>query len=148
MSPPTGAEGRSHTPVTVDASVVVAVLVGRGPTATWAAEWLLRGDLIVPALLPFEVLNVLRRLEHRGQLDATAATFAERQLTRLTTTVIPGDAIADRVWELRHNLTAYDAAYVAVAELVDATLVTLDRRLAGAPGLRCAVAEPPARLGR
>jgi predicted nucleic acid-binding protein len=55
----------------------------------------------------------------------------------------PAEILAPRVWELRGNLSSYDAGYVALAEYTAATLVTLDRRLARAPGLRCTVAAPP-----
>ena len=54
----------------------------------------------------------------------------------------PAELLAGRVWELRRNLSSYNASYVALAELAGATLVTLDRRMATAPGIGCAVAIP------
>ncbi|MCB0968850.1 MAG: type II toxin-antitoxin system VapC family toxin, partial [Ilumatobacter sp.] len=99
--------------------------------------------LAAPHLMPFEVANIVRRLVLRGVLDDTAGSLAVADVGRLAVDLAPYQAIAERVWELRVNLTAYDAAYVATAELVGGRLVTLDERLARAPGIRCEVATPP-----
>jgi predicted nucleic acid-binding protein len=94
--------------------------------------------------MPMEVANVMRRIESRGKMDASRAAAAWADLRRLAVDLFPFSVLADRVWELRANVTVYDACYVAAAEQVGGRLVTLDRRLASAPGLRCRVDVPPA----
>ena len=94
----------------------------------------------VPHLLDSEVTSVLRRLVLRGELtveqgDAAMARFGQLDLERF-----PADWLRPRMWDLREDLTAYDATYVALTEAVGTTaLLTTDARLAGAPGLRCTV---------
>ncbi|MDQ6752390.1 MAG: type II toxin-antitoxin system VapC family toxin [Actinomycetota bacterium] len=70
------------------------------------------------------------------------AAQAHADLLALSVEEWPYELLAPRVWALRHSLSSYDASYVAVAELTGATLVTLDRHIAGAPNLRCSVATP------
>ncbi len=119
----------------LDAGVVVDLLVGRLDDTALAGE-----EAGVPHLLDSEVTNVLRRLVLRGDLtveqgDAAMSHFLELDLERF-----PADRLRVRMWDLRENLTAYDATYVALAEAVGATaLLTTDARLAGAPGVRCTV---------
>ena len=72
-----------------------------------------------------------------GELSPDAATLAHVELQTLPVDLFPYGPVASRVWELRGNLTAYDASYVALAELLDAELATLDGRLARAPGPEC-----------
>ena len=72
------------------------------------------------------------------------AGLAHRDLLALPLQLWPYDAVAGRAWEMRETLTTYDASYVALAELLDADLVTLDQRLARASGPRCAIRTPPA----
>jgi predicted nucleic acid-binding protein len=127
-----------------DASVVVAALVDSGDDGAWAEEQLLGGPLVAPHLLPAEVANVLRRMIGRGTVSAAEASLAHRDVRRLRVSMVGYDAVADRAWELRDNLSVYDAWYVAVAESIAAALVTLDERLASAPGIRCEVRLPPA----
>ena len=121
----------------VDASVVVAALVDSSPVGAWAESVLLEGDLYAPSLLPAETANVLRRLESAGRIDRTKSGLAFAALHRLAWHEVPFGPCAERIWELRHNLTAYDAWYVAAAELLDAPLATADTRLSQAPGTRC-----------
>jgi predicted nucleic acid-binding protein len=125
----------------VDASAVVAALVDTGPAGTWA-EGLLTSTLVAPELLHAEVANVLRRAAGDGEITDDVASLAHADLVDLRIELVPYEPVAARVWELRHNLTAYDAWYVAVAELIDAPLATLDERLAAAPGPRCAFQTP------
>ena len=99
-------------------------------------------ELAAPALLPFEAASIIRRHELAGQVGADQAAQAHADLLDLAIEPWPYELLASRAWELRRNLTAYDAAYVAPAEATGATLVTLDRRLGRAPDLRCAVATP------
>jgi predicted nucleic acid-binding protein len=132
-----------RTVAVADASVVVAVLSKDSADADWAAELLLHAAAAAPRVMPFEVGNVLRRRQRAGELDATGATLAHLDLQSLPIQLWPHQPLAERAWELRENLTYYDACYVALAELLDAPLVTLDRRLAQAAGPRCVVLTPP-----
>lgn len=125
-----------------DASALVAVLVDSGSGGRWAAERIGRDALVAPHLLAFEVANVLRRHERAGLISADQAAQAHIDLIDLPIELWPYTLLAPRAWQLRSNLTLYDAAYVALAELAGATLVTLDEKLAGAPGIRCRVATP------
>ncbi len=95
--------------------------------------------LLAPSVLPYEVANVLRRLQTTRRLAARHASQAFADLTVLDVELWDWSLIADRVWQLRANLSSYDAAYVALAELTAATLFTRDARLARAPDIRCAV---------
>lgn len=125
--------------VVVDASTIVALLADAGAAGEWAAATLSGARLAAPELMPFEAANVIRRRAAAGALDASAATLAHTDLTALAVELYPYDALAGRVWQLRHNLTCYDAAYVALAELLAIPLVTLDVRIAAATGPRCPV---------
>ena len=76
-------------------------------------------------------------------VSADQAAQAHADLLDLTVEQWPYELLAPRVWELRHNLSSYDASYVALAELIGARLITLDRKIGRAPELRCPVATPP-----
>lgn len=127
--------------IVIDASAAVAALVDSGPEGVWA-ERLLASDLAAPHLLHVEVANVLRRAASAGEISDDVASLAHADLLDLRVELVSYDTVAPRIWELRHNLTAYDAWYVAVAELLDAPLATLDRRLVEAPGSRCSFRTP------
>lgn len=97
-------------------------------------------ELATPHLIDSEVTNVLRRLVRLGNLTEEQGGLALEGFSRLAITRYPADWLRPRMWALRHNLTAYDATYVALAETIEATaLLTTDARLANAPGLRCPV---------
>lgn len=128
--------------VVCDASVVVAVLLDSGPDGRWATDALTGADLAAPNLLPFEAANIIRRHELAALITADQAAQAHADLLDLAIEQWPYDLLAPRAWELRKNLTSYDASYVALAELLGHALVTLDRRIGRAPGLRCVVATP------
>lgn len=125
--------------VVIDASAVVALLTDAGPAGEWVAGTIAGAALSAPALMPYEVTNVLRRRTASDQLDTGSATLAHRDLVVLPVDYYPYSTVADRVWQLRDNLTAYDAAYVSLAELLAAPLVTLDARMARAAGPACPV---------
>ena len=74
-----------------------------------------------------------------GELTDAEALLALHELWALPIELWPQESVSERVWELGHNLTSYDASYVAIAEEIDATLLTADARLSRAPGLRCVV---------
>lgn len=126
----------------IDASVVVAALIDSGPEGEWAEELLSSDFLAAPHLLPVEVSNILRRAALAGEISSDAATLAHADLLALRVELFPYEAFAGRIWELRENLTAYDAWYVALAEALETPFSTLDRKLARAPGPTCAFILP------
>ena len=95
-----------------------------------------------PALIDPEVLAVIQRYERAEQLDRTSAILAVHGLKTWPGERWPHGPLIDRVWELRHNVRSHDAFYVALAESLGATLLTLDERLSNAPGIRCEVLLP------
>ena len=103
-------------------------------------------DHAAPHVIDVEVLNVVRRFEAGGQLDATSANQAVQDLQSWPGERFGHTSLIQRAWELRHNVRGWDAFYVALAEALDATLLTLDLRLARSTGPRCRiqVPEPPA----
>lgn len=122
-----------------DASVLVVALADDGPDGDQARARLRGERVVLPELADLEVVSVLRRQMAVGTLDARRADLALDDLAALPARRAPHRPLLRRCWELRNNLTAYDAAYVAVAEIMQATLVTADRRLAAAPGPRCTI---------
>lgn len=128
--------------VVIDASVVVAALVDTGDDGGWAEQMLASLPLAAPAHMPVEVANVLRRAVLAGALSADVASLAHRDLLALPVELFPYHAVGERVWELRGSITAYDAAYVALAEHLQAPLATLDGRLGRAAGIRCELRTP------
>ncbi|MHB8468978.1 MAG: type II toxin-antitoxin system VapC family toxin [Gaiellaceae bacterium] len=118
-----------------DASLVVDALVGEGARAEWAAAQLASGRHVsAPHLLDLEVLAALRRLVGARELPARVAHEAVRDLAELPIRRYPSTRFLERIWALRGRLTAYDAAYVALAEGLAVPLLTMDRRLARAGG--------------
>lgn len=95
-----------------------------------------------PGLVVFEAANVIRRHELAGLVGADQAVQAHGDLLDLAIELWPYELLASRAWQLRKNLSVYDASYVALAEIAGAALVTLDRGIAGAPGLACDVLTP------
>jgi len=130
--------------VVVDSSVVVAALIDTGPVGVWAEAMLVSGPLAAPHLMPVEAANILRRLALAGDISADVASLAHEDLVSLRLELFPYSSCAPRIWELRSNITAYDAWYVALAETLGARLATLDARLSRASGTRCEFAVPPA----
>jgi predicted nucleic acid-binding protein len=121
----------------VDASVLVAATTDGGADGTWAEGILAEGDIIAPHLVLAEATNILRRLEASRRLTRLEATAAQQDLVALDLVLVPFEPFAERVWELRRNVTSYDAWYVAVAEASGLPLATLDRRLSRAAGPSC-----------
>ena len=125
--------------IVVDASVLATALADDNSDGD-AARMGLRGHaLAAPELIDLEVASVWRRQVMAGPLHARRADLAVADLLALPLRQIPHRQLITRCWELRQNLTPYDAAYVALAELLDAVLVTGDKRLSRSPGLRCRV---------
>lgn len=127
----------------LDSSAIVALLVDGGPIGDWVAARATDTFLAAPALALYEAANVLRRQQLAGLLEPVEATLAHRDLVSLPMQLWPYASIADRAWELRETLTAYDASYVALAEHLGADLITLDRRLNRANGPTCTIVTPP-----
>ena len=96
-----------------------------------------REVLVAPELIDLEVASVLRRHASSGRVSVQRADRAISNLAALPLMRVPHRRLLARCWELRHNLTTYDGAYVAVAESVDAVLLTTDARLSQAPGPTC-----------
>lgn len=123
--------------VVVDASVLVAAVSDAGFGGRWAEAVLADGEVVAPHLVLVEAANILRRLERARRLTPGEATAAHDDLLALDLLVVPFEPFARRVWELRRNVTCYDAWYVAVAEVLQLRLATLDRRLSRAVGPKC-----------
>jgi predicted nucleic acid-binding protein len=130
------------TQLVCDASALVALLLDAGPDGRWATHELSDADLAAPGVIAYETANIIRRHELAARISRDQATQAHTDLLDLPIEHWPYELLAPRAWQLRHNLSSYDASYVALAELTVTTLVTLDRRLAAAPGLRCPVRTP------
>ena len=129
--------------VVVDAALVVAALTDNGPAGRWAEEVLIGDALAAPHLMPVEVANILRRAGMAGDISPDVAALAHGDLLDLRVGLYPYAPCAERAWELRENLTLHDAWYVALAELLDVKLATLDERLSRASGPRCGFDLPP-----
>jgi predicted nucleic acid-binding protein len=127
--------------IVIDASALVELLVGGTPRAAKLASRVLHPNetLHAPHLIDLEVTSVLRGLEARRLLSTADATRAINDLAGLDMARYAHDLLVPRIWQLRANLTAYDAAYVALAENLGASVVTCDARLAAAPGTRARV---------
>jgi predicted nucleic acid-binding protein len=133
-------QGRSGTVVlVVDASVLAVALVDDESDGTTARDRLRGEEIAAPELVDLEVASVLRGLIAGGQLSDRRAVLALTDLTELPIRRAPHVPLLARCWELRANLTIYDAAYVALAEAMHVPLVTADRRIAAAPGVACPV---------
>ena len=131
--------------IVVDASVLVAALVDDGHDGRWAESVIRAEPLVAPQLVYAEAANVLRRAAAAGHVSDDIASLAHADLVALTITAFEYEPFADRVWGLRHTVSAYDAWHVAIAERLAAPLATLDGRLASASGLRCKFLIPPDR---
>ena len=123
----------------VDASVLAPVVADDGDDGQRFRTRLTNETVVGPDLLRLEVTSVLRRHLHAGRLTLDQASAALADLADLPIRVFPTAPLLARVWELRDNLSQYDACYVALAEALDATLLTADIRLANAPRIQCHV---------
>ena len=130
---------RADQQVVLDASALVALLADAGPVGDWVAASISGALLAAPELALFEAANIFRRQMLFGALDQTQATLAHQDLVDLSLELWPYAPLAERAWELRGNLTIYDGSYVALAELLDTAVITLDTKLVNAPGPRCPI---------
>lgn len=118
----------------VDTSAALDALAAHNPPPGLIDRLTGDGDLHAPHLIDIEVLHALRGMLIRGEITPDRAADARSDFADMTMSRYPHAPLADRIWQLRHNLTAYDAAFVALAEILDAPLVTCDAKLATAPG--------------
>lgn len=125
--------------IVVDASAAVSGLLNEGQARLTLGE----EQVHVPHLIDSEIANSLRRRARAGQISDHAGWSALDTWRRLSAIRYPLYALLERVWQLRANISAYDAGYVALAEALGCSLLTADARLSRAPGLQCAVTVVP-----
>ena len=125
--------------IVVDASAALAGLLNAGPARRVLAD----EQLHAPHLIDSEVANALRGACAAARMNADAGWAALDAWRRLGMTRYPAHSLLDRIWELRDNLSAYDATYVALAELLECSLLTADTRLGRAPGIGCPITVVP-----
>lgn len=123
----------------LDTSVAVELFVRDRPADAALLRRVLTGSAAAPELLDLESCNVVRKMVLRGELSTEDATDALRDIRESPVLRISHRHLVDRVWQLRDTLTAYDASYVALAELMGAPLLTCDARIAQASGHQAAV---------
>jgi predicted nucleic acid-binding protein len=126
----------------VDSSVVVAAILDTGANGAWAERIIEQGGLYAPQIVRVEATNVLRRLERASGITGQEAYAAFEDLMDLDVELHGFEPFAERIWKLRHNVTSYDAWYVALAEALDLPLATLDGRLTKADGPKCRFLTP------
>lgn len=126
----------------VDASALVFALTLPGDVGQRVSNALRDHRLAAPEQLMVETFHAIRGQVLGGKLDPALATHALSDLGHTAVELVPTALLLARMWELRDNLSGYDAAYVAAAEHLGVPLVTADKRLAAAPGLRCEVRIP------
>ena len=131
-SPPCAPGVTRNVPV-VDTSAIVDVLLALDPNPQ-LRERVSQGDLHAPHLIDVEFVNVVRRFLSAGRITVERADAVRSDFTDLPIVRYPHGTLLDRMWELRHNPTAYDAAYVALSAALEVPLVTTDSRLAASPG--------------
>lgn len=125
--------------IVADASAAVSALLNAGE----ARNALATQQVHVPHLIDTEVASALRRLNAAGILETEAARSVLHTWQNLAVTRYPVFGLFDRIWQLRDNVSACDACYIALAENLGAPVVTADGRLTRVPGLRCVVTVVP-----
>ena len=126
--------------IVVDASAVLEVLLRTAAASAVEGRIFADGETLhAPHLIDVEVAQVIRRYAAHGDIDADRGRAALADLSDMPIRRYPHDLLLPRIWDLRNNLTAYDASYVALAEALDAPLLTRDQRLAAAAGHRARI---------
>jgi predicted nucleic acid-binding protein len=128
--------------IVVDSSVLVAALLDSGPHGAWAETVLAAGSLCTPQLARVEATNIFRRLERAKLITTSEANAAQDDLMQLDMELFSFEPFAGRIWELRHNMTSYDAWYVALAEALKLPLATLDQPLSRSKKVACKFLTP------
>jgi predicted nucleic acid-binding protein len=126
--------------IVVDASVLAPALADDDTDGDRARERLRGEQLVAPELIDLEVVSTLRRAARAGRLDERRSAQALADLAVIPLRRVPHLPLLGRVWELRDNLSAYDASYVALAEALDTVLLTADGRMKRATGINCEIA--------
>ncbi len=129
-------------PIVADASAVLAALMDSGTNGAWANALLARHTIAAPHHMPAEATSALRKAVRARTASPEMASLALAELGELRIAYYPFGPFMERIWSLRAHVSSYDAWYAALAEALDAPLVTLDQRLSSAQGLRCAVWTP------
>jgi predicted nucleic acid-binding protein len=122
--------------------VLVAALIDTGPHGTWAEKVLATGSLHAPELACAEATSIFRRLEKAKLITTPEANAAQDDLMELDIDLFPFEPFADRIWELRQDVTSYNAWYVALAEALKLPLATLDAPLSKSNGVTCKFMVP------
>ena len=135
--PPSNTFGQNV--IVVDASVLAVALGDDGTAGRHARERLAAETLVAPELVDLEVVSVWRRHVAAKLMPARRAASAGADLAELPLSRSSHQPLLHRIWELRHVVTPYDAAYIALAEALDVVLVTADARLSRASGVRCEI---------
>jgi predicted nucleic acid-binding protein len=126
--------------IVLDASALLEVLLATAAAERVARSIFARGQTLhAPHIIDLEVAQVLRRYRREGEISEVRAMEALRDLQDFPLTRYPHDLFLPRIWELKENLTAYDAAYIALAEVLPAPLVTRDARIEKSAGHRAKV---------
>jgi predicted nucleic acid-binding protein len=128
--------------IVVDSSVLVAALIDSGPHGAWAEKAIARGSLYAPQLACVEATNIFRRLERAKLITTPEANAAQDDLMQLDMDLFSFEPFAERIWELRHNMTSYDAWYVSLAEALKLPLATLDETLSRSKKVTCEFLTP------
>lgn len=129
--------------IVVDAGVLAVALGDDGPDGDVARDRLREQHLAAPDMIDLEVASIFRRRLSAGAIDDRRIRLALADLVDLPIRQAPHRPLLMRCWELRDNLTVFDAAYVALAEALGTVLLTADARLSRAPGITCAVEVLP-----
>ena len=128
--------------IVVDASVLAQTLVAFSDNDIRVRRELASNELAAPAHINLEVIAVVRKYCRRNIITEQRASMALFDLRELSIERVPTESLESRIWDLRHNVSPYDAAYVALAERFGAELWTFDRKLAGVPGTECVITVP------
>ncbi len=118
----------------VDTSAMLDAIAASVPAPGLIARLSEDGDLHAPHLIDVEILHALRRMTMRGEITDDRAADARTDFADAALLRYPHEPLSDRIWEMRHNLSAYDGAFVALAEALDVPLITCDGHLASLNG--------------
>jgi predicted nucleic acid-binding protein len=129
----------ARTVIVTDAGVLIAIFVDDGAWGDTARARLRHEEIAAPEFIDLEVTSALRGLLRAGKVDKRRADLALADLRRLVLLRASHQGLVARCWELRDNLSVYDASYIALAELLGATLITTDARMSHAPQIMCSV---------
>ena len=125
--------------IVVDASVLAPLVIDDGDDGRRARTRLHGQRMSAPYVIDVEVISAIRQIARAGVLDERRVSQALADLMASPLRRVGHTPLLPRIWALRHNVTPYDAAYVALAEAIGAPLLTADRRLASASGVECEI---------